>query len=177
MSQLTQEIQEVFDSIVPKKPIYSIKISSGWGGDVIKFNNKTSSTLTSNSFLKDDVVGETRYRVDYNTGVVSKTLDNSANRRIRDDMLQVLINFICRYSGSSNPKLTTLYKWYKAVGGRYEHILNNLPEVEAVKFEDLLFNVWKFTQTSCNTGKQRENAIKILEFINAKYKTQLKGLL
>lgn len=177
MSQLTQEIQEIFGSVVSKRPIYKLTKSSGWRGDSVSFKNTTSSTSTSESFLKNEVMGKINYDIDFNTGTVTKKLDSSIDRRIRSEMLENLIKFICQFSSSSNPKLTTFYKWYKAVGGRYEYIMNNLPDAEADKLEDLFFNVWKFTKTSCNTSDQRKNAIKILEFINAKYELRLKDLL
>ena len=177
MSQIMQEISRVIDSIVLKKPIYKIKLENGYWGQNIRFKCTSANTTNCDSFISEEVAQHVVYTVDFNSGTVKANLGDNLLCNVKDEMKESLIRFILHHSGSKNPKLTTLYKWYYKLNGRHSTVMGKLNKDEKVTLEDLLFNVWKYTETACGTTASSNNGIKILEFIKAKYEIKLKEMI
>ena len=176
MSQLTEEIDRVVKSIIPRQPIYKLALNQTWRGPSISFKCMSVTTNESDSFITRIVMDDLDTSVDFTTGRVYVTPNRYLQDSVKSTMRDSLASFIYRHSDSKNPKLTTLYRWYYKLHKRYSTAMRELNEGEKAALEDLLFNVWKYTETKCNTASELENGMKILEFVKAKYETQLKGV-
>lgn len=170
MSQLKEEINSVVDAIIPKQPIYSVKIENNWRGKNIKLTCTNKAIVNSNSFISTLVKHQVVQRINFTTGVVTKHVRADALRDIRDKMTTEIKHFIVKYSNSCNPKLTALYKWYHKLNTAYFRILTELGDDEAIKLDDILFNIWKYIRSDTVDTK---NCIKILKFIKTKYEPKL----
>lgn len=173
MKDLSKEVQEVFDSIETARPVYKLSVRSGWRGDEIRLERVSKHSVKSESFLSDTVMQNTEFAVDFENGVIGKELDKNVYTKIKNEMLSSIVSFVHGHYPSKNPKLTVFYKWFKNLSDRYNSTTSSLDHDEKNRLEDLLFNVYKYIKTSCDTREHRQNCIKILEFIKNKYDNQV----
>jgi len=175
-SQLVEEVDNIVSGIIPKKPIYKLKLDNGWGGPSIQFKSITKVETSFDSFIAKDVLGFVGTRVDFVEGITQINISDAVMDSVRSSMTGELLLFIKRNSLSKNPRLTAFYKWYAKVNNRYNRCQHTLSVNEDIEFENLLFGTWKHLSTDVGK-KSSDNVIAVLEFIKAKFEAKLKGAL
>ena len=65
---LVKEVQDVFQHIVPRPLIFSVKASTNWRGPIIQLKNTGQHRCNSSSFIKDEVLRGVSYKAQFVKG-------------------------------------------------------------------------------------------------------------
>lgn len=169
MSQMRDEIKNIFETVEPRPLRYKLNVSSGWRGTEIRLKPTENHKAETESFLANKVLNNIDFHINLGAGTTEKSLNRRVYRAVQHDMFTDITDFIMRNHRSKNVRLTSFYKWFKYLFSRYDHAVNNLDEVAKNRLEDLLFNVYKYIYTDCNTREHKQNCIGVLEFIKNSY--------
>jgi hypothetical protein len=170
-TQLEKEVDNVFTSVTPRPLVFDIKLDSGWRGDNITLRPKGKHSHNSDSFIAESVVKNVEYTSDFENGINKPRLERKTYNRIRSEMLSEILSFVFKNCGSQNPRLTSFYKWYKLLDDKYIHLYESIVGMDRI--EDMLFSMYKYIKTDCDTSAKKENAIKVLQLIMHKHKDLL----